>query len=181
MPTNRAEWTHPDLQTLVELFFSDPAELGTFTEIQAEKLQQPWSKLLAHTQHMTVTVENFHGAPVDVVVLDKLATSTHYARKIVLRRQTDQKVVQFGIVRIGRASLPDEVMKQIESEQVPLGRVLIDHKVMRTVKLMTLWQITPGPALRNAFEDLELSECFGRTALIYANGIPAVELLEIVN
>ncbi len=181
MPTNRADWTHPDLQTLVDLFFPDPAELGTFTEIQAEQLARPWAKLLAHTHHMTVTIEKFHGTPVDVVVLDKLATQTHYARKIVLRRQSDQQIVQFGIVRIGRSSLPDEVMKQIESEQVPLGRVLIEHQVMRTVKLMTLWRIVPGPALKSAFSDPDLTECFGRTALIYANGLPAVELLEIVN
>jgi chorismate-pyruvate lyase len=181
MPTNRAEWTHPDLQSLVELFFSDPAELGTFTEIQAEQLERHWAKLLAHTHHMTVTIENFHGTPVDVVVLDKLVTKTHYARKIVLRRQSDQQIVQFGIVRIGRSSLPDVVMEQIESEQIPLGRVLIDHNVMRTVKLMTLWRIAPGPALRSAFADPDLTECFGRTALIYANGLPAIELLEIVN
>ena len=180
MPTNRAEWTHPDLQSLVELFFSEPAELGTFTEIRAEQMERPWSKLLAHTHHMTVTIENFHGTPVDVVVLDKLVTKTHYARKIVLRRQSDQQTVQFGIVRIGRSSLPDDVMEQIESEQIPLGRVLIENEVMRRVKLMSLWRIAPGPALKSAFSDPDLNECFGRTALIYANGLPAIELLEIV-
>jgi chorismate-pyruvate lyase len=159
------------LQSLVGLFFEDCAELGQFSEIRPETLEMPWSGLLAHTHHMTVTVENFHGTPVDVEVIDKRVTRTHYARQILLRRKSDGQVVQFGIVRLGRSTLPDDVMELIESESVPLGRVLIDKQVMR---------IKPGPALRLAFSDPDLQECYGRTALIYANGIPAVELLEIV-
>jgi chorismate-pyruvate lyase len=180
MPTNRAEWTHPDLQSLVDLFFPDPATLGVFSEVPPEQLPPPWLHLLAHTHHMTVTVETFYDSPVHVEVLEKQVTKTHYARKILLRRVSDSRVVQFGIVRLGRASLPDDVMEQIESERVPLGRILIDHKVLRNVKLMSLWQIDAGPALREAFQNPELHQCFGRTALIYANGLPAVELLEIV-
>lgn len=136
--------------------------------------------MLAHTHHMTVTIENCHGEPVNVDVLEKHNTPSHYARKILLRRQSDNCVVQFGIVRLGKSTLPPTVMEQIEDESIPLGRILIDNQVMRKVKLMSLWRIEPGPALREYFADAELAECFGRTALIYANGIPAVELLEII-
>ena len=180
MSTNRAEWTHPDLHSLAGLFYDDCRQLGEFREIPPEQLEDPWDRLLAHTDHMTVTLEKWHNCPVEVQVLDKRITESHYARKIVLRRQSDRKVVQFGIVRLGKSSLPPDVMRQIESESIPLGRLLIDNNVLRKVKLMSLWQITPGPALRDGFEDPDLITCFGRTALIYANGLPAVELLEIV-
>ncbi len=168
------------MQSLAGLFFDDLSQLGDFEEVPPEQLVDPWSQLLAHTDHMTVTVENWHQSPVDVQVLEKQLTSSHYARKIVLRRRSDGQVVQFGIVRLGKSALPAEVWPQIESETVPLGRALIEHNVMRKVKLMSTWRIKPGPALKDAFSDPDLKECYGRTALIYANGIPAVELLEIV-
>jgi chorismate-pyruvate lyase len=63
---------------------------------------------------------------------------------------------------------------------VPLGRVLIEHNVMRNVRLLSLWQIEPGAELRQLFKLPEAERCYGRTALIYCNGVPAVELLEIV-
>ena len=118
--------------------------------------------------------------PVDVEVLDKKVTDSHYSRKIVLRRQSDQVVVQFGIVRLAKTLLADEVWQEIETESIPLGRVLIEHNVMRHVKLMSTWKIKPGPALHEAFAPATVDECYGRTALIYTDGVPAVELLEIV-
>jgi chorismate-pyruvate lyase len=179
MTTNRAEWTHPDLHSLLGLFFADDAALGQFAELPAEALPAPYGRLLAHTSHMTVTLETLHGGPVIVDVLEKHKTETHYARKILLRRQSDQQVVQFGIVRLARFALPSNVMQQIQGESVPLGRILIEHNVMRKVKLMSLWRIRPSAELQAYFEPPP-AECFGRTALIYANGLPAVELLEIL-
>lgn len=179
MPTNRANWTHPDLHSLTQLFFEDVTQLGHFQEIPVEELPTPYRELLGHTYHMTVTVENFHESPVDVEVLEKQITDSHYARKILLRRQSDHAVVQYGIVRLNKAAFAGEVWRKIESEKVPLGRILIEHDVMRHVKLMSTWEITPGPELTEAF-NMDLKHCFGRTALIYTNSIPAVELLEMV-
>ncbi|MDG2015333.1 MAG: hypothetical protein P8J33_17635 [Pirellulaceae bacterium] len=179
MTTNRANWTHPDLQSLTQLFFEDVNQLGQFTEIPVEQVPTPYRELLGHTYHMTVTVENYHNSPVNVEVLEKSTTENHYARKILLRRQSDNQVVQFGIVRLTRSAFSGEVWRKIESEQVPLGRVLIEHDVMRNVKLMSTWKIKPGPELAQTFSN-KFDVCYGRTALIYTNSIPAVELLEIV-
>jgi chorismate-pyruvate lyase len=179
MHESRANWTHPDLQSLAGLFFDHIADLGEFTEIPVEDLPPPYRQLLGHTHHMTVTVENYHRSTVGVQVLDKRVTEHHYARKILLRRQSDNKVVQFGIVRLNRAALTGEVWQEINSEAIPLGRVLIEHNVMRNVKLMSTWRIRPGQVLRDAFSS-DAEVCYGRTALIYTDGLPAVELLEIV-
>ncbi len=179
MPVNRAQWSHPDLQSLTGLFFENCGELGTFDEIQAESLPQPYRKLLAHTDHMTVSMEKHHQSPVDVEVLATRTTDNHYSRKILLRRRSDKAIVQFGIVRLNTTFLDENVRQEIESKQIPLGRILIEYDVMRHVKLMTLWEIKPTAALKKAFKNDKLNVCYGRTALIYTNGIPAVELLEI--
>lgn len=176
---NRTQWTHPDLQSLVQLFYDDIADLGKFSEIQPEALPQPYRSLLAHTSHMTVAMEEHHGCKVDVQVLDRKSTANHYSRKITLSRQSDGQIVQFGIVRLGTALLNEKVRTEIESETIPLGRVLIENQVLRTVKLMTTWKIAPGDSLKTHSASPNLETCYGRTALIYTDGIPAVELLEI--
>ena len=173
------QWTHPDLQTLVDLFYDDPVELGTFTETTRGALPDVYNSLLAHHEHMTVSMENHHRCPVNVEVLDKRATDTHYAREIVLKRSTDQVVVQYGIVRLNTQFLGAHVREEILAETKPLGRILIQHDVLRTVKLMTLWRIEPGKKMKAALGQERLQLCYGRTALIYTNGIPAVELFEV--
>ena len=206
----RARRATPDLETLVDLFYDNLRDLGEFTEVDEAEMPEVDRGLLAHDEHMTVAVEAFHGCPVDVRVLEVHTTPIHYSRKILLTRQSDGAVVQYGIVRLNLDYLGADVRREIESQQTPLGRILIEHNVLRTVRLLTLWKIEPGEELRKLFglqrpgspveavdgvpgaagTDAEAesgkgtlpaaSTCYGRTALIYCNGIPAVELLEIV-
>ena len=171
----------PDLQTLVGLFYQTSEGLGRFEEVTSADMPQVYVGLLAHDEHMTVTVESFHQSPVDVQVVETLITDTHYSRKILLKRQSDQKVVQFGIVRLDFSYLSPAVRKEIESQQTPLGRILINHQVLREVQLASLWKVECGSDLRSLFgTEAAATTTYGRTALIYCNGEPAVELLEIV-
>ncbi len=173
-------WASPDLKSLVDLFFPDPDVLGSFQEVAAAALPEDYRQLLAHPHHMTVANEVFHNSPVTVQVVAEQQTDSHYSRQILLRRTSDNRVIQYGIVRINRHQLPPEVMAQIEQKELPLGRILIEHDIMRTVKLLSLWQIVPGSYLSQQFEQGDFAECFGRTAFLYLNGLPVVELLEIV-
>lgn len=136
--------------------------------------------MLAHEAHMTVTVESRHGCEVDVEVLETRSTNSHYLRKILLRRTSDRRVVQFGIVRLAIAALQPEVFQEIAAQKIPLGRVLIQHNVLRQVQLNALWEVQCGGELANYFEVAPGHTTYGRTALIYCDGEPAVELLEIV-
>jgi chorismate-pyruvate lyase len=129
---------------------------------------------------MTVTVERYHESKVDVKVLDRLRTDTHYARKIILTRQSDGRVVQFGIMRIHLQVLSAAVRAEIESERTPLGRILIQHDVLRKIHLMSLWKIAPGEDLCRIFGLRTPTTTYGRAAVIDCNDEPAVELLEIV-
>ncbi|MCO6459173.1 MAG: hypothetical protein J5I93_28015 [Pirellulaceae bacterium] len=170
----------PDLQTLVSLFYDDPRRLASFDEVKADALPPAYQQLLDHHDHMTVTVEAFHSSAVDVEVLERRVAEGHYSRKIILRRQSDGRVVQFGIVRLNLEQLQPDVRREIESERTPLGRVLIEHDVMREVQLVALWRVGASRELARWLELPQPSVTYGRTALIYCHGEPAVELLEIV-
>lgn len=165
---------------LTNLFFPDSDELGEFEPVESSDLPESYQSLLAHHDHMTVTVEAWHNSMVDVRVLAEQREDDIYARKILLVLQRDGSPVQFGIVRINLAGLPEIVRLEIESQALPLGRIMIRHHLMREVELCQLWRVKPGPKLRLHMHLKDDTPVYGRTARILVAGQPAVEMLEIV-
>jgi chorismate-pyruvate lyase len=113
-------------------------------------------------------------------VLDRRVTPTHYAREIVLTTQSDSRVVQYGIMRVNLGYLSQPVRDEVRGEKTPLGRILIQHDVLRQIRLFSLWKIVPAPWLLGALELEQPRDVYGRTALIECDDQPAIELLEIV-
>ena len=59
-------------------------------------LPEPYRRMLAHDHHMTVTMESYHGSPVDVRILDQRLDGDYYNRKIILVKAGTDTAVQFG-------------------------------------------------------------------------------------
>ena len=150
----------------MSLFFADPSPIGYFHKVEAADLDEPFQTLLNHESHMTVTVERYHQCPVDVEVLETRQDAGFYSRKILLNRQSDNGVVQFGIVSLDTAALQPNVFAEIAEQKTPLGRILINHNVLRNVRLNNLYQITAGPELAAYFGIPEGDTVAGRTAII---------------
>ena len=171
-----------NLQDLVEEFYRDPIghhQLGLFH--QRKSVPAPYDDLLDHHAHMTVTVEAHAKEAVDVKVHSSHRSEKWYSREITLVTQASRRVVQYGIVRLDVEKLAPAVWTQIESQEIPLGRVLINHNVLREVELCGLWEVAAGPSLLEKMDQTAETTLFGRTALIHCDGEPAIELLEIVN
>ncbi|MBL6723951.1 MAG: hypothetical protein ISQ09_02565 [Rubripirellula sp.] len=176
---HRSQVNHREL---LDEFYGSPLghrQLGEFESMK--ELPRPYDVLLNHNAHMTVTVESHAKEAVDVQVHACHRHDNWYSREITLITQRSKKVVQYGIVRLDVSKLAPIVWQQIESQAMPLGRVLIQHNVLREVELCELWKVTAGPVLAERMEQPTGAELYGRTALIYCNREPAIELLEIVN
>ncbi len=171
-----------DLSTLWSLF--NPAEtlggLADFRSVRSDEMGEPYRSLLDHHSHMTVAVESHFGSEVDVRVIQSIKNDRWYAREILLSSQADGSIVQYGIVRLYYHFLAPEVWHEIEGGQVPLGRVLINHDVMRQVERVGLWRVECGQTLAKHFEVPPHTVTYGRTARIFCDSEPAIELLEIV-
>ena len=170
------------IEQLIAQFYGKPAgfeQLGDFRSVST--VPAPYDSLLDHNEHMTVTVESYYGDSVDVNVHRSDRQKNWYAREITLVTQNSKKIVQYGIVRLNVDALAPAVWKRIESKEVPLGRVLIEHNVLREVELCELWQVHAGQSLSSLLRIKNGDIVFGRTALIYCDGEPAIELLEIVS
>ena len=169
------------ISRLAMLFHSDTNKLGKISIVTPESLPVNAAKLLAHNEHMTVTLEVFHDCLVDVQVVAEQESDSSYAREIVLKRQSDGMSVQYGFMRIWLDGLPDDVRKEIHQRSAPLGRILIQHNLLRHVELMAFWQIEPSKYLQEKLEVQEGTLVYGRTAQILVGERPTVQLLEIIN
>jgi chorismate-pyruvate lyase len=177
--TTDAELYSGSVVRLASLFYDDLAELGRFEPVTPAELPAAARRLLAHNNHMTVTLEAESGCPVVVRALAEWRDEGSYARNSLLSRQSDGVVLQFGIMRIWLADLPANIQEEITVKRVPLGRVLVDHNLLREVELTTLWRITPGPALRRHLPNADGREVYGRSAQILVDERPTVQVLEI--
>ncbi len=168
------------MQELVGKFFANIDELGKFQAVDSRELPPDYRRLLSHHDHMTVSLEEFHGEPVNVCVLAECSCADFYTRNSLLARHSDGRIVQFGIMRIDLAGLRPSVRQAIESHEAPLGRILIENNLLREVELLALWRIEPSEVLRTNLGLQSGEVIYGRTAVIRVAGQPRVDLLEIV-
>jgi chorismate-pyruvate lyase len=149
------------------------------TLIHAAALPEPYRLLLAHSEHMTVTMEAFYGKPVEVRVLEADRVGDFYHRRIVLTLEGADRVVQYGLVRIDLSLLPVAVRNAILAQDTPLGRILIEHNVLRRVEPTAFLRIEPGPTLTKALQLAKPTPLYGRTGVIFCDDRPAIAVLEV--
>lgn len=168
-----------ELQDLLNLFPDGEPLVHQARAVQGDETPEPYRRMLDHEHHMTVTMERYHGCSVNVEILDRQLDGDLYTRKILLRRSTDNVPVQFGIVRFHFEFVTQAVRNELLLGQTPLGRVLINHNVLRHIELGTVLELVVGPQLAAALEMPVDSVTYGRLATIFCNGQPAVDLLEV--
>lgn len=169
----------PDIKELFALF--PPGEfLRAYEFIPGDQLPEPARSLLDHEHHMTVTVEQHFGSLVDVRVLEHKIEGDSYARKIILPLQSDGRIVLFGLVRIHLQFCGEQVRDEILARNKPLGRILIEHDVLRRIEPTAYLRVIPGPEMLTWFGLTTPELAYGRLAIIHCDDQPAIELLEIV-
>lgn len=183
MSDNRTQ--HSELNTQDFLFplviFDDvlwPSDSAA-TLLHASALPEPYRGLLAHTHHMTVTMEALYGSPVDVRVLNSDRLGDFYHRRIVLTLQSTGQIVQYGLVRIDLSLCSPPVRSAILSQNTPLGRILIEHNVLRRIEPTAFLRIDPGPTLTQALQLAKPMPLFGRTGVIFCDDRSAIAVLEV--
>lgn len=168
-----------ELEALLGLFPQDEPLIAEAEHVPSSQTPEPYKEMLVHEHHMTVTMESYHQTSVDVRVLDQRLDGDTYVRKILLLKSGTDDVVQFGIVRFNFQYVTDDVRSEILVGETPLGRVLINHNVLRHIDLGAILRITAGPELARLLQMPAGGVTYGRLATIFCNHRPAVDLLEI--
>ena len=168
-----------DLRGLLSTF-GDDGDFARFAQVDGEAVPQPFRRLLVHDQHMTVTLEAYHGGPVHLSVHDSVLRDDEYARKITLHARPDGPAVLLGIMKFDFRYCSAQTRDEIVGGSTPLGRILIEHDVLRHLSAGPYYRVSPHPA-RLLSLDVDLpAECHARLARINCNGGHAVQVLEII-
>jgi chorismate-pyruvate lyase len=172
--------TAPTFEHLYRLF-PESTDRPVAVEVAADDVPEPYHALLVHTHHMTVTVERFYGSPVDVRVMNSRRSGNEYARKILLALKNEpNRVVQFGLVRINLGVCPEPVRNAIVEGKTPLGRVLIQHDMLRRIEPIAFLRVNLSAEMAGWFGVTAGTQTYGRVGVIYTGDRPAVEVLEIL-
>lgn len=180
-------------------------EFGSIRAVDPTSVAEPFQSLLVHHSHMTVAMENFHGYPVSLQVVnaiaDKVDDENFYTREIVLTSpycesekfscsqwlhrdlKGSEHVVQYGIVKIAVDRLPEKLVALIQAGDTPLGRILIEAELHRDVRCVSFFELVPGPHFLEicpGFEQGALSRTYGRFATISISSKPVIDLFEVV-
>jgi len=167
------------LETLTALL-PDHRFAMTAEPVPVTDMPQPYRQLLDHTQHMTVTVEAYFNDAVDVEVHEVARHGPQYARKITLRLRHGTKVVQYGLIGVDLDALDVDVAAEIVAGETPLGRVLIEHDVLRVVEPVQFLRVALPADLAAVMGVPAGSVTYGRLGLISADGRPAIRVAEIL-
>ena len=170
---------HDELLSLTNLFPAGEPLFLKAEHIPSAVTPEPYKSMLVHDHHMTVEMEAYHKTSVDVRVLSQKLDGDIYSREILLLKHGTELVVQYGLVRFNLDYVTSEVRNEILAEQTPLGRILINHNVLRHIDLGAILEITAGPRLASHFRTPVGGVTYGRLATIFCNRQPAVDLLEV--
>jgi chorismate-pyruvate lyase len=147
--------------------------------VHPDGIPHPADHLLVHHEHMTIVLEKHHGRPVDVHVLEERLTGDTYIRKISLTPVGSDKVVEWGIVRLNFRYMSAQVRDEILAKKLPLGAILIKHKVHRRIKPRYFLRFPEHGQVLNLFTPNYGQAAWGRLGTIFCDDEPAIELLEI--
>lgn len=168
------------LRALTEGFVDIASLDAAATIVSDARVPEPFRQLLVHSEHMTTRLERHCGRAVALSVLSSRRDGDSYRRMILLRPKDKPGVVEFGIVRIDLRQITADVKREILDQTVPLGDVLIRHKVLRRVEPRAYLRFTPAAPFMKHFRP-GLTAAYGRLAVIHYDTQPAIELLEVVS
>lgn len=169
------------LEGLLDLFPEDLEMFAGRAFVPDREVPEPYRSLLVHRHHMTVTLEEHHGRPVALEPRRVRREGTDYSRSLLLRSGPGGPVVMAGIMRISLQYCSNRVAAAILEERTPLGRILIENRVMRRIQAEAFLRFELDRGLRSLFGAPGATDhTYGRLAGILCNRLPAIELLEVV-
>ena len=166
MPEAPRENTHQTLFPLSEFYARTSLAFPKFERITAENLPEPYRTLLAHNNDMTPTLERFHGGEIYIHALSSERRDDSYFREVVLHRSEDDLPVEFGANCINLSLFTPEARWMILQEKIPLGRILKDHRIEHSTRVLGFFRIEPDDLVLTALKSTERVFHYGRQAML---------------
>src|SRR5262245_51699328 len=136
----------------------------------AERIPSPCRELLIQQSGMTSALERHFGGAVAVRVLTSFSRGRWYFRRVLLALQDSGRPVAMGAARLNLDFFSTRVRARILSEQVPLGRILVEADVQYHSRPTGYVQVTPTADMLGFFWMRDVQTLFGRRTQVSVHG-----------
>ncbi len=170
------------LALLAEFYETAPAVAPICAELVGPReLPEPYRGLLAHTNDMTPTLEQYHGEKVELRVLKRHVDESSLHRHILLVGARTKRPVEYGAIRIWLESLDEQTRQDVLACRTPLGRILLSRGVAHRSCPGGFFKIEPTPLMLRLLEIEEAPWLYGRCNCLSNHlGRTIAEVVEIL-
>lgn len=166
---------------LNEFYARTRTPLPVFEVLDGAAIPEPYRSLLVHDRDMTPTLEAYHGSDIHIEVLSRERRGEEYFREVILRRDGDDRPVEFGANRIALDRLPSVIRRLVLQEYLPFGHILKAHELAHTGHPTAYFQILSDPLMNRSFGLSEPRRLYGRrNTLRDLAGRPLSDVVEIL-
>ena len=144
-------------------------------------MEQPYRRLLVHSEDMTSVLEQFHADVVDLRVLESRPVNRVLARKVVLVRRSDEVPVELGAIQIALTYFEPEARRAIEAGRRPLGAILREFGIAFMSRPALFFSIASDELISGTLGLTRTHRLYGRCNVLYGGGgEPIAEVVEIL-
>jgi len=156
-------------------------EVPEITPLFEQHMPEPYKQLLVHERNMTPTLESYHGGTIYIEPLNVFSDEKETTREVILRRDTDDKPLEYGASRVFRSTVTPEALFLIDDGRLPLGTILRVCDCEHTVQPSGYFKIRSTPFFAEAFAAGDVPYFYGRrNTLVALDGNSIAEVCEIL-
>ena len=169
------------LDPLSAFYAADGVPIPPCARIEPGAMPPPYRDLLVHERDMTSTLEDHHGARLELRLLQMKHDSSTLLRQVALVTADTQRVVEIGGIRIALHRFAEPVRKQIQASRVPLGAVLRQFDVPYSSRPSAYLSVEADDTLQRMIDLDGPCTLYGRrNVLSDPEGAALAEVLEIL-
>lgn len=166
---------------LNDFYALEGMELPPVARLRRDEVPEPDRSLLVHKRDMTSVLEEFHGDSIHIHVLRKRREGQFYFREVVLVLDHQDKLVEFGAIKIDLLLFEERVQKVILQERLPLGRILHAFRVSHRSRPSAFFRIDSDDFISGSLGIAPHRVLHGRrNTLLNPYNRPLAEVVEIL-
>jgi chorismate-pyruvate lyase len=155
--------------------------LPPLVAVDGEAVPEPYKRLLVHQNDMTPTLENFYQGRLHLQVLGRRRKEDSYFREVILLLDGTNQPVEFGAIKINLALFPPAAREQILKEELPLGHILQECKILHTSRPRAFLRLASDRLISEVLKLSGAQMLYGRRNTLFdPQGCPLAEIVEIL-
>ncbi len=144
--------------------------LPSFELVEAEKMPEPYRRLLVHNGDMTSRLENFHDGNIVLEVLHREHTEKAYRREVVLHIEKNNLPVEYGAIEIQLDAFAPQLRELIIEGRLPLGGLLNRYNIKYRSQPKAFFRLGSDAEMNAIFGATDAHAFYGRSNELLGEG-----------